>query len=105
MRSSGGRPYLRRVVRSVSSPSRDMPICGVKSKLLRKVPLSTRLTSSPVARKPRCQRRMVKLRLVVAPGATLKMNDKAMMYRIYLFARHDKHKKNEKQDHKPHMQI
>jgi hypothetical protein len=46
-----------------------MPIAGVSSKLLRKVPLATSLVSFPELRKPRCQRRVSKLSVRVSPGA------------------------------------
>ena len=58
-RSSGGRPWRRRLARSLSRPCRPMPMIGAKSKLLAKVPFSMTSVAGARARKPRrhsCER-------------------------------------------------
>ena len=47
-----------------------MPIAGANSPLLAKVPFSMMSVAGANARKPRCQRRDLKVSAVVAPGAS-----------------------------------
>ena len=54
-RSSGGKPWRRRLARSLSRPWRLMPMIGAKSKLLANVPFSMTSVAGLDARKPRRQ--------------------------------------------------
>ena len=68
MRSSAGRPCLRRLARSDSRPLRLIPIVGANSLLLTKVPLSTSRVVLPLFLKPRCSFSVSKVTVRFSPG-------------------------------------